>query len=153
MKKQLGKYWIFKAIPWWTRFLYCKKTERTGLVRSVNTTHSIEVLHKFAKLRNSAIMEESVRFCRGDSLYNSNVFFHNVGKLRNLAFVKDLYRGNEQYAFYRGLNTKPKENMNGRTYRDLRIRPFSCWVFRRFSSLLQLWCPMKKMGDWLYLPV
>ena len=52
----------------------------------------IEVLHKFAKLRNSAIMEENVRFCRGDSLYNSNVFFHNGGKLRNLAFVKDLYR-------------------------------------------------------------
>ena len=51
----------------------------------------IEVLHKFAKLRNSAIMEENVRFCRGDSLYNSNVFFHNGGKLRNLAFVKDLY--------------------------------------------------------------
>ena len=68
-------------------------------ISSINMSHvpqnfyisSIEVLHKFAKLRNSAIMEENVRFCSCDSLYNSNVFFHNGGKLRNLAFVKDLY--------------------------------------------------------------
>ena len=36
-------------------------------------------------------MEENIRFSRGDSLSNSKVFFHNGGKLRNLANVKNLY--------------------------------------------------------------
>ena len=56
----------------------------------------IEIFHKFAKLRNSAIMEENIRFWRGDSLCNSNVFFHNGGKLRNLANVKNLYTSLKQ---------------------------------------------------------
>ena len=59
---------------------------------SCNGVIQIEVFHKFAKLRNSAIMEENIRCSRGDFLCNSNVFFHNGGKLRNLANVKDLYR-------------------------------------------------------------
>ena len=45
-------------------------------------------------LRNSAIIEENIRFWRGDHLCNSNVFFHNGGKLRKLAYVKDLYTRN-----------------------------------------------------------
>ena len=59
-----------------------------------STVLPIEVFHKFAKLRNSTIMEENIRFSRGDSLSNSKVFFHNGGKLRNLANVKDLHNAN-----------------------------------------------------------